>query len=85
MAVESALLNYNGICAHKNKFIYCDLSPPNIEFIELAKSFNVYREKIENLEEIKPALKKALGLDKPVLLDVILDPKERGFYLPRLP
>jgi len=85
MAVKSALLNYDGVCAHKRKFIGCDLFPPSIEFVELAKGFNVYGEKIKSPEEIKPALKNALNLNKPVLLDVILDPKERGFYLSRIP
>jgi acetolactate synthase-1/2/3 large subunit len=79
IAVKSALLSYDGICAHKGKFICCDLSSPSIEFVELVKGFNVYGEKIESPEEIKPVLKRALGLNKPVLLDIILYPKERGF------
>lgn len=66
-------------------FIGYDLTPPDIKYAELAKSFDVWGLRVENPRELRPALKKAIGLGKPAVLDVIIDPKEAGYGMPRLP
>ncbi|MFX1321196.1 MAG: thiamine pyrophosphate-binding protein [Promethearchaeota archaeon] len=49
---------------------YCDVDFPPINYAEIAKSFGCYGEKIENPEDIKPAIKRAMHSKKPAVIDV---------------
>jgi thiamine pyrophosphate-dependent acetolactate synthase large subunit-like protein len=54
-------------------FIATDIRDPDIEFCRLAEGFGVWAKKIVHPEEIKPALKEALSLGKPAVIDVKID------------
>jgi benzoylformate decarboxylase len=56
----------------------------NVDFPKLAQSFGIKGQRIEKPEEIGPALKKAIRAKKPVLLDIIVDPSDIGYGMPRL-
>jgi benzoylformate decarboxylase len=56
----------------------------NVDFPKLAQSFGVSGQRIEKPDEIGPALKKAIRSGKPTLLDLIVDPGDVGYGMPRL-
>ncbi len=49
---------------------YCDVDLPQIDYSKIAKGFGCHGEKIENPEDIKPALQRAIDSKKPAVLDV---------------
>ncbi len=56
----------------KNNFNkrYCDVDFPSINYAEIAKGFGCYGEKVEDPDEIQPALARARGAKKPAVLDI---------------
>jgi benzoylformate decarboxylase len=56
----------------------------NVDFPKLAQSFGVSGERIEKPEKIVPALKRAIRARKPALIDLIVDPEDVGYGMPRL-
>ncbi|MBI4321662.1 MAG: thiamine pyrophosphate-binding protein [Chloroflexi bacterium] len=83
MAVKSQLLSYQGEAAKQSQFIGTDLS--QIDFVKMAESYGVRGTRVERPEQIAPALIDALEAKGPTLLEVVLDPKDAGFGVPRLP
>ena len=49
---------------------YCDVDLPPIDYSEIARGFGCYGEKIENPDDIKPALQRAIESKKPAVIDV---------------
>ena len=49
---------------------YCDVDFPPINYAEIAKGFGCYGEKLENPEDIKPAIKRAIESKKAAVIDV---------------
>jgi benzoylformate decarboxylase len=64
-----------GFSARTGSYIGMDLEDPVIDFVGLAHSLGVPGERLEKIEEIRPALKKALEKDSPYLIDVGIDPR----------
>jgi benzoylformate decarboxylase len=56
----------------------------NVDFPKLAQSFGVSGQRIEKPQEIVPALKRAIRARKPALIDLIVDPGDVGYGMPRL-
>lgn len=56
----------------KNNFDkrYCDVDFPETNYAEIAAGFGCYSERIEDPEEIQPAMRRALDSGKPSVLDV---------------
>ena len=59
--------------APPSKYIGMDFSQP-FDMAGIAKAMGVYSRRIEDPNQIAPALEEALNLDSPALLDVIIDP-----------
>ncbi len=51
----------------------------NPDFVKLAKSYGAVGIRVEKENEIKPAIKEALKLNKPVLIDFIIEEEENVF------
>jgi len=51
---------------------YCDVDLPPINYMEIAKGFGCYAEKIEDPEEIKNAIQRAIDSKKPAVIDVTI-------------
>ena len=49
---------------------YCDVDFPSTNYAEIAKGFGCYGEKVDNPEDIKPALQRAIDSKKPAVIDV---------------
>lgn len=56
----------------------------NVDFPKLAQSFGINGQRIDKPDEIGPALKKAIMARKPALLDIMVDPSDIGYGMPRL-
>jgi benzoylformate decarboxylase len=56
----------------------------NVDFPKLAESFGVSGQRIRKPDEIGPALRRAMRAKKPALLDIMVDPKDVGYGMPRL-
>lgn len=68
---------------NKGKFFMAsDIVNPEIDFVKLADSFDIYGRRISTPREIGPALEEVLSLQKPAILDVVIDQeliKPRGW------
>ena len=56
---------------YQGRFIGTELTIPDLATV--AQGFGAYGERVEDPEEIKPALQRAVSAKKPALIDVILD------------
>lgn len=56
----------------------------NVDFPKLAQSFGISGQRIEKPGEIAPALRKAFKTRRPILLDIMVDPGDVGYGMPRL-
>ena len=52
--------------------MHSDFGTP-FDVASIANSMGVYGERIERPEQIKPAIDKAVSMNAPVLLDIIID------------
>lgn len=58
----------------RDKLHSVDLADPPLDFASLAQSFGVHAERVVRPRDIKPALERAINLDEPALVDVVIDP-----------
>jgi benzoylformate decarboxylase len=63
-----------GHAAQMDKFVAMDFTDPPIDFPGLARSMGVEALSANTLDEVRDALGKALKANKPMLIDVALDP-----------
>ena len=54
-----------------------ELVGPEINFARIADSFGIFSQRVEDPEQIEPALKRALNCSAPALLDVIISQSTR--------
>ncbi|SJZ34648.1 biosynthetic-type acetolactate synthase large subunit [Selenihalanaerobacter shriftii] len=77
---------YSATCLKKRKSCPDDCSSPGEDcpemvpdFVKLAESFGALGIRVAKVEEIKPALEKAIASDKPVVLDFIIEKENNVF------
>ncbi len=56
------------------RIVGSDLSNP--DFAQVAELFGAYGESVTRSEQIVPALRRALAMDRPAVLDVLVDPRQ---------
>jgi thiamine pyrophosphate-dependent acetolactate synthase large subunit-like protein len=49
----------------------------NVSLAKLASDFGINAQSIEDPTEIRPALEKAIALEKPALLEIMINPDQR--------
>jgi acetolactate synthase-1/2/3 large subunit len=81
IVMNNSTLGFN---YHLQKFIYKDVVPEVNDFMDLdygavARAFGGYGEKVRRAEEVEEALKRALDIGRPALLDIAID---REIYAP---
>jgi len=64
-------MRHTQIARFGGRFMATDLNIPNLA--DIARDFGAYGERVENPDEIIPAVKRALSSDKFALLDVMID------------
>jgi benzoylformate decarboxylase len=81
MVLKGSLMNINGAAAKHQFFPGMDLTDPPIDFVSLAQGFGVEAQIIKTSEELVSAYEEALLIkDKPILLDVRIDPAIKVFH-----
>jgi benzoylformate decarboxylase len=74
------LLNYLGEGGRPSAFVGMDLRNPDLDFAALAKAFGLQSERIEQPDDLGPALQRAIKHDGPSLLDVQLDGSYKNLF-----
>ena len=75
-AVKAGLLRFKGRAAEKGVFPGTDISGP--DYAAVAKAFGLEGFRVSDPGEIAPTVRKALALNKPAVVDVLLDPEDCG-------
>ena len=72
----------DGCAVRENKFFGVDMAPP-ADFSKVAEAFDAHGERLDDPNEIEPAIKRALeqmAKGRSALIDVVLDPFDTGGY-----
>lgn len=75
------LLEYLGEGAAGRAFVGMDLVGPEIDFVAIAKAFGVKGVRLEDPQDIVPAVRQAQQAQEPWLIDVAIDGSVRGGFL----
>jgi|FaiFalDrversion2_1042247.scaffolds.fasta_scaffold01276_1 benzoylformate decarboxylase len=75
------LLDYLGEGAAGRAFLAMDLASPAVDFVALAKAFGVKGVRLEEPQDIGPAVREAQQAQEPRLIDVVIDGSVRGGFL----
>lgn len=62
---------------YKKRYSYTCISGP--DFVKLAESYGAVGMRITKKKEVRPAIKKAISVDKPVFMDFRVEPEENVF------
>ncbi len=72
--LRQRLVTFHG----SDRFVGMDFREPEIDFVGLARSLGIEAQRIEEPDDVKPALDAALANDGPNLLDVMVDDRLGG-------
>jgi benzoylformate decarboxylase len=75
-AVICGLCRYKGQAASKGTFPACDISGP--DYAQIARGFGLKGITVGDPDELEGILREAVRMDCPMVIDVILDPKDTG-------
>ncbi len=67
------MLQYLGEAAAGRRFVAMDLTDPDLDFARIAASFGVPGERVEQPDQLGPALRRAFAAGGPALVDVVID------------
>lgn len=81
-AVKWGLASYPDKKSGEDTDLGCDLG--DVDFPGLAQAFGVKARRIARPDDIAPALRNAIRSRKPALIDLIVDPNDVGYGMPRL-
>lgn len=74
MHIQDGYLNANRQLQKKSyggRYIWVELNNP--DFVKLAEAFRMKGTRVEDPEDLKPVLEKALGSNEPYLIDISID------------
>jgi len=83
LALKSLTMGYGGESLRQKKFIGADIG--GIDYVKMAESFGVSAVRVKEESKLKSALQEAVSANRPVLVEVMTDPNDAGFGLPRVP
>jgi benzoylformate decarboxylase len=75
-AVICGLCRYKGEAAIKGNFPACDISGP--DYAQIARGFGIKGITVNDPSKLEEVLRDAIRMDCPIVVDVILDPKDTG-------
>jgi thiamine pyrophosphate-dependent acetolactate synthase large subunit-like protein len=70
--LKENLAEYLGPDLAGRRFVELDLDGPALRFDDIARSFGVHGERVERIEDLRPAVERALALNRPAVVDVIV-------------
>ncbi|MBI2847529.1 MAG: thiamine pyrophosphate-binding protein [Chloroflexi bacterium] len=77
-ALKINMMDYLEGSERKSKFIGMDLTNPPLDFAKLAHAFGIPGVRVERPEHLQPALKKALAMEGPAVVDVVIQGVAQG-------
>jgi benzoylformate decarboxylase len=84
-AIRSFLHDRGGEARRAARYPGAELLDPPLDLVRLAEGLGVEAVRIERPEEIRPALERALGGSRAIVLDVLIDPDELGAHRVKAP
>ena len=75
--LKDNLVEYLGEAVAERRSSSWTSAPPELRFDDIARSFGVHGERVERLEDLGPAVTRALSLGRPALVDVIIERNAR--------
>ncbi len=76
MAVKAATIGFGGKAARRRVYPGSELVDPAVDFVGLARSFGVEAKRVVEPTELRPALEGAFAAGGPVLVEVVIEPKD---------
>jgi benzoylformate decarboxylase len=67
------MVEYLGQAARGRRFVEMDLTDPELRFDRMAESMGVHGRRVERPEDLAPALREAVAIDGPSLVDVAME------------
>ncbi len=85
ISTKSRLHNLEGLAARERTYFGSDILDPPVDFVQMGLSVSIPGRRVERPDELRPAL--AWGAAQPgaAIVDVLLDPRETGWYTPPMP
>jgi benzoylformate decarboxylase len=74
------LLNYLGESSRPSAFVGMDLRDPILDFAAIARAFGLHAERVEQPDDLRPALERAISRPGPALVDVQLDGSYKDIF-----
>ncbi len=85
ISTKSRLHNLEGEAARHRTYLGSDILDPPVDFVHLGLSVGIPGRRVERPEDLRPALEWAAAQSGAAIVDVVLDPKEAGWYTPPMP
>jgi benzoylformate decarboxylase len=73
LILKSGMAGMGGKAAKHDVWPAMDIVDPRVDFLSLARSFDVPAERVEKAEDIGPAVRKAIASGGPQLIEVVVD------------
>ncbi len=85
VSTKSRLHNLEGLAARERTYLGSDILDPPVDFVHLGLSVGIPGRPVERPDELRPALEWGAAQPGAAIVDVLLDPKETGWYTPPMP
>jgi benzoylformate decarboxylase len=73
LILKSGLMNMQGKAVKHDVWPAMDIVDPRVDFLSLARAFDVPAERVENAADIGPAVRKAVASGGPALVEIVVD------------
>ena len=70
--LKENLVEYLGADLPGRDFVELDLDHPALRFDDIARAFGVHGERVERIDDLRPAVERALALGRPAVVEVIV-------------
>ena len=71
--LKQGMVRYLGASERKSQFLALDFGEPRIDLARQAQVWDIPARRVENPADLKGALREALDIDGPSLVDVVID------------
>ena len=85
MSTKSRLHNLDGLAARRRTYFGSDLDDPLVDYVTMGQSVGIPGRHVESPDDLRPALDWGASQPGAAIVDVLLDPKEAGWYTPPMP
>jgi benzoylformate decarboxylase len=85
ISTKSRLHNLEGLAARERTYFGSDLDNPAVDYVQAGLSVGIPGLRVERPDELRSALEWGVAQQGAAILDVLLDPRETGWYTPPMP